>query len=241
MFENMTNDGLEKSGDHLGGGGLLETNGYDGKIKVAYAGKSTSSKSQSVTVVIDVNGHELRETFWVCNKNGVHTYEDKKDPTKKYGIPGFVTIDNLCLITTGKGLAEQAFAEKTVNIYDYDAKQELPKSVQVLDDLTGKDVGLLVVKQTVDKTKKDESGNYNPTGETRDENVIEKFVDMASKRTVTEAQEGVESAVFYHKWVEKNQGKTKNKAKGAEGKSGSPNGSPPSSSESKPTTSLFGN
>ena len=236
----MTNDGLQQSGDHLGGGGLIETDGYEGKIKVAYVGKSTSSSAQSVTVVVDVNGFELRETFWVSNKNGIHTYDDKKDPTKKYGLPGFVMVDNLCLIATGKGLAQQAFAEKTVNIYDYDAKKELPKSVQVLDDLTGKDVGLLVVKRTVDKTKKDESGVYKPTGETRDENVIEKFVDMASKRTVTEAQEGVESAVFYHKWVEKNQGKTKNKAKGAEGKTGSPNGSAPSSSESKPATSLFG-
>jgi len=242
MFNNMTTDGLEESGDHLGGGGTLDTNGYDGIIKAAYVGKSSSSEAQSITALIDVNGFELRETFWISNKAGEHTYADKKDPSKKHGLPGFVMVDNLCLIAAGKPLAQMDTEEKTLNIYDYEAKKELPKSVPVLTALTDKPVSMVVFKQTVDKTKKNDStGKYEPTGETREENTIDKFVEPASKRTVTEAKEGVETAVFYPKWIEKNQGKVRNKAKGVEGKSGSPSGSAPSASESKPATSLFGN
>ena len=51
----------------------------------------------------------------------------------------------------------------------------------------------------------------------------------------------VEEALFYAKWVEKNAGKTRNRAKGAEGRQGAP-GRPASAgpgSSQKPAKSLF--
>jgi len=238
MFGNMTTEGLEESGDRLGGGGVLESGPQDGVIKVAYVGKSASSDAQSITTIIDMNGFEYRETFWITNRKGENFYTDKQDATKKHGLPGFVMVDNMCQLATGHGLAAQETEEKTVNIYDFEAKKELPKNVQVLTGLIGKPITAGVKKVVVDKTKKDGNGVYQPTGETRDTNEIDKFFHAETKRTVTEYKQGIEEAQFYPKWVEKNEGKTVNKAKGAEGKSGAPGSAPQGGSE-KPQTSLF--
>lgn len=247
MFGNLTSDNLTESGDRLGGGGPMESGIYTGTVKLAYAGKSRSSDAQSVVVHIDVNGNEFRETHWVTNKNGENFYLDKQDQTKKHPLPGFTHVDDLCLLTTGFGLAEQDIEEKVVSLYDFEARQEVPQNVPVLTGLLGKEITVGVVKQTVDKTAKDANGKYNPTGETRDENVADKFFHTETKRTVTEIKTGQEEAIFHDKWKEKNTGKTRNRAKGAEGNSGAPGrkagnaGAPGSAGGAqKPATSLFG-
>lgn len=222
MFGNLSTDGLEEAGDRLGMGGLLESGAYDGTIKLAFVGKSQSSDAQSITLHIDVDGKEFRETYWVTNKVGENFYLDKKDPKKKHPLPGFTMVDDACLVTTGQPLSDQVVEEKVVNLYDFEAKKEVPQNVQVLVDLIGKPITIGVQKQTVDKQQKDSAGNYVNTGETRDQNVADKFFHCESKRTVTEFRNGVEEAVFYPKWVEKNTGKTINRAKGAEGKAGVP-------------------
>ena len=113
MFGNVTTAGLESAGDRIGGGRqLLESGIYTGTVKLAYAGKAKSSASQSVTVHLDINGQEHRETFWVTNKQGENFYADKQDPKKKFPIPGYASIDELCLVTTGFPLSEQDGAEQ---------------------------------------------------------------------------------------------------------------------------------
>lgn len=240
MFGNLSTDGAEASGDRLGGGGVLDTNAYDGIVKLAYAGKS-SGGAHSVTVHIDFGGHEYRETFYVTNKAGDVFYVDKNDKTKRRLLPGFESVDELCLVTTGQSLTEQVTEEKVVKLYDFEEKREVPTNVPVLVDLIGKPVTVGILRQTVDKTQKDNAGNYVPTGETRDENVADKFFHAETKRTVTEFRENIEEAVFYPKWVEKNKGKTRNRAKGAEGKTGAPGRmAPAANTASQPKTSLFG-
>lgn len=244
MFGNLTADGLEQTGDRLGGGGVRESDAYDGTIKVAYAGKASASNAQSLTVIFNLGGSEYRETFWVTNKNGENFFIDKQDSSKKVPLPGYTMADDLCLLTTGFPLSEQTFTEKVINLYDYEAKKEVPTNVHVIMDLMGKPITLGLIKQTVDKTKKNDStGSYEPTGETRDENLIDKIFHHDSKRTVTEVRNGIEVAEFFPKWVEKNKGVTRNRAKGAQGKTGAPGrpaGAPPAASAAKPTTSLFG-
>lgn len=130
--------------------------------------------------------------------------------------------------------------EKVVNLYDFEAKKELPKNVIVLTDVIGKPITVGVIKQIVDKNVKDSSGNYVPSGETREENVIDKAFHQESKRTVSEIRAGLDEAVFYPKWVEKNQGKPpRNRAKGAEGKTGAPGQPPAAGQAAKPKSSLF--
>jgi hypothetical protein len=242
MFGNLTGDGLESVGDRLGGG-LLESGVYDGTVKLAYAGKSQSSNAQSVVAHIDVKGVEFRETFWITNRNGVNSYDDKKDPSKKHPLPGYTMADDLCLLTTGLPLSEQTVEEKIVKLYDFESKKDIPQNVPVLTDVIGKPITVGVLKQTVDKQQKDSAGNYVNTGETRDENIADKFFHTESRRTVTEVREGFEEPAFYAKWVEKNTGKTRNRAKGSEGKVGAPGRPAASNAAGAPKAkakSLFG-
>lgn len=243
MFGNLTTDGLEETGDRLGGGFLFESGVYTGTVKMAYAGTSGAqgSQAQSITVLIDFGGREFRETLWVTNRNGENSYADKKDPNKKHPLPGFAMVDDLCLVTTGHGLADQNVEEKVVKIYDFEQKKDVPTNMPVLVDLIGKPITSAVLKQTVDKQKKNDAGVYVNTGETRDENVTEKFFHADSRRTVTEIKQGIEEAIFIDAWAEKNTGKTRNRAKGGEGngKAGAPGAGAPGAAQ-KPKQSLFG-
>lgn len=243
VFGNLTSEGLEESQDRLGGFAVRDTNVYPATIKVAYAGASQGG-AKNVTLVLSLADGEYNETIYVTNKAGENWFLNKDDKTKKVPLPGFTTIDDICLVTTGKGLAEQDTEEKVVKVYDYEERKELPKSVPVLIDLTGKTLFVGIVKQTVDKNaKNDSTGEYEPTGETREENVIEKVFHDPTKMTVVEARQQATEAVFFDKWVEKNKGQTRNKAKGAGngGNSGRPGGAPQAGgTQQKKTTSLFG-
>ena len=126
-FGNLTNDGLEEAEDRLGGGYQpLETDLYTGVVKAFYAGKSNSSNARNVSVLVQVGDKEYRETIYVTNKNGENWFLNKDDKTKKVPLPGFTTIDDICLAATGQALADQAWEEKTIKLYDYDLKKEVP-------------------------------------------------------------------------------------------------------------------
>ena len=245
IFGNLTNEGLEETTDRLGGFQIRATDIYPATIKAAYAGQSAGG-ARNVTIVAELPDGEYSETIYVTNKKGENWFLNQNDKSKKVPLPGFTTIDDICLVTTGKPLAEQDTEEKVVKIYDFDERKELPKAVQMLVDLIGQPLFLGIVQQTVDKNQKNEStGEYEPTGETRDENVIEKVFHDPSKMTVVEARQGATEPVFYEKWLSKNKGNVRNKAKGADGKgakSGRPGGGAPQSGAGgqKKTSSLFG-
>ena len=245
IFGNLTNEGLEETTDRLGGFQIRATDIYPATIKAAYAGQSAGG-ARNVTIVAELPDGEYSETIYVTNKKGENWFLNQNDKSKKVPLPGFTTIDDICLVTTGKPLAEQDTEEKVVKIYDFDERKELPKAVPMLVDLIGQPLFLGIVQQTVDKRQKNEStGEYEPTGETRDENVIEKVFHDPSKMTVVEARQGATEPVFFEKWLSKNKGQVRNKAKGADGKgaqSGRPGGGAPQSGSGgqKKTSSLFG-
>ena len=245
IFGNLTNEGLEETTDRLGGFQIRATDIYPATIKAAYAGQSDGG-ARNVTIVAELPDGEYSETIYVTNKKGENWFPNQNDKSKKVPLPGFTTIDDICLVTTGKPLAEQDSEEKVVKIYDFNERKELPKAVPMLVDLIGQTLFLGIVQQTVDKNQKNEStGEYEPTGETRDENVIEKVFHDPTKMTVVEARQGATEPVFFEKWLSKNKGIVRNKAKGADGKgtqSGRPGGGAPQSGNGgqKKTSSLFG-
>ena len=246
IFGNLTNEGLEETTDRLGGFQIRATDIYPATIKAAYAGQSDGG-ARNVTIVVELPDGEYSETIYVTNKKGENWFLNQNDKSKKVPLPGFTTIDDICLVTTGKPLAEQDSEEKVVKIYDFNERKELPKAVPMLVDLIGQTLFLGIVHQTVDKNQKNEStGEYEPTGETRDENVIEKVFHDPTKMTVVEARQGATEPVFFEKWLSKNKGIVRNKAKGANGKglgvAGRPGGGAPQSGNGgqKKTSSLFG-
>jgi hypothetical protein len=247
LFNNLTSDAHEvETEDRLGGFSVLESGSYDAKIKVAYAGKAASG-AQSVTFIFDINGRELRETIYITNKQGQNFYLTKDK--KKAPLPGFTTVDHICLVASGAPLSEQTTEDKMVKVYDKDAGAEIPKSLPVLTDLVGKTITLGLLKVLENKTEKDSNGNYVAIAETRESNQIDKVFDTDTKMTVVEAVKELEPT-FHTAWVEKNAGQTRDKreikdgqAGGAQsGRPGRPAGGPPQQSTGASSgRKLFGN
>lgn len=245
LFDNLKSDGLEKTEDRVGGGfSVFDTDIYSGKLKAAYAGKS-SGGAQSITLLFAPQGQrEYRETVYITKKTGENFYV--KDG-KKYPMPGFTLIDDLCLILTGEPLSAQETEEKVVNVYNVDEKKELPTSVQMLTGLLDQEVSFAI--QKILENKSELQGNaYVATPETREANSIVKVIHTESGMTVREALEGKEEPVFGPKWLEKNKGQVYDKrtikdgAAGAPGRPGAPSrAAAPAAGESAPRKSLFGN
>ena len=238
LFNKLTSDGLEESQDRLGGFSPFDSDIYIGTIKVAYAGTS-SGGATSVSVVVDADGKEYRETFYVTNKKGENFFisQDKK----KVPLPGFTVVDDICLIASGKPLANQETEETVINLYDFDAKKELPKSVPMLTDLVGQKIALGILKQLENKNAKNAAGEYEPTEETRETNVVDKVFHPEMKLTVAEARNGKEDPEFWDKWVEKNKGTVRDKTeKKAGGNAGAPPKPAAAGGTAAPRQSLFG-
>ena len=247
--------------DFIGGGGLFDTDIYPATIKVAYFGKSASSKSKSVNLLIDVDGKEVRHTAWVVGKKG--TIYDKNGDT----LSGYNQIAALCMLMAGKNIGDMDVEEMTQKLYDFDAKKELPQSVDCFTELQGMKIQIALQRQTVDKTKKDDaSGDYLPTGEFKDINEIVKFFPEDKRVTISEVEQFIKSlggnldetiadghllkainkmpeeqGTYAPKWLESNQGVTYDKSSGkgkAAGKAFS-GGDDSSSTTAAKTSSLF--
>jgi hypothetical protein len=240
IFGNLTNEGLEEAQDRLGGFAPLETDAYDTTIKVAYAMQSAGG-AHGVVLIGDIGGREYRETLWVTNRKG-ENFLNKDDKTKKVPLPGFTVVDDICLATTEKPLSEQPTEDKVVNVYDADAKKEVPKSVPVLTDLIGKTVTLGIVKQLVNKSEK-QGDEYVPIADTREENVIEKVFHTPTKMTMVEARNGKTEASFFQTWLDRNKGQVRDRRTikdGEGGSAGRPGAPQAGATGAGPKKSLFG-
>jgi hypothetical protein len=253
LFGTLSSEGLEEAQDRLGGFSRLDTGSYTGLIKVAYAGQSAGG-ARNITIVADLDGREFSETVYITNKKGENFYsvkdKDKKETGKKAPLPGFTTVDDICLVTTGEPLMAQPTEDKILKIYDPEARAEMPKSVPVLTELTGKMITLGIVKTLENKSVNDGNGNYIPTEETREVNSIDKVFEATTKATVVEAKQAAEAGtainpVFHDAWVEKNQGKTRDKTdksiagSAGAGRPGRPAGAPPQAGNATTKKSLF--
>jgi hypothetical protein len=248
LFGTLSNTGMEETQDRLGGYQPFASGVYTGKIKLAYAGASAGG-ARNVTLIVDLNGREYRETIYITNKKGENWFLNKDDKSKKVPLPGFTTIDDICLVATGSPLADQGAEDKMVKVYDNDAKKELPKSVPVLIDLIGKEISLGIIQILENKNEK--VGNeYVPTAETRTSNAIDKVFDTESKLTVAEARAGSTTGAFWGAWAERNKDQVRDKRTIKDGVAGAPQagrpgaraaaGAPVAGAQAGARKSLFG-
>jgi hypothetical protein len=225
--------------DFIGGGGVMDTDMYEATIKTAYIQKARASEASSIILLMDINGKELRSQTWVTNRNGDVTYKDKKSGDLK-NLPGFSQMNSLALLVVGKELGDLDSEEKVVKLYDFESKKEIPQSVMCFTELHGETLSVAVQRQTVDKTAKNEStGDYEATGETRDQNEVVKFFAAGKMVTISEVEMFIKSlganfdetikdghllkainkmdngaGAYAATWTEKNKGKTYDKSKG---------------------------
>ena len=228
--------------DSVGGGNsVLESGLYPCTVNMAYLNKAASGALGLVLNLKSTDGREVRQTLWMTSgaAKGGNNYYINKDGEKQF-LPGFNHANGLCLLTVGKEVSQMDTETKVVKIYSPEAKSEVPTKVEVLTDLLGKEVLMGLLKQTVDKTKKNDAGFYMPTGETRDENEIDKLFRAADRMTTAEIRAQATEASFAQTWETKFTGVTRNKAKGAAA-GGAVAGMPqmPTGTK-KPATSLFG-
>lgn len=238
LFKSLNTDGLEQAQDRLGGFSPLDTDIYTGTIKALYAGRS-SGGAMSLTLLADINGKEYRETLWVTNKKGENFFTNQQN--KKVPLPGFTVADDICLIATGEPLSAQEPEDKVIKVYDFEAKGEVQKSVEMITAAIGKKVSLGVIRQLVNKNEKSADGVYVATAETREENFIDKVFHPDHKVTVVEARNGQEEGKFWDGWLERNKGQTRDKRTVKEGEAGSK--TPPKAAPgaaAAPRKSLFG-
>lgn len=241
LFGDLNNSGLEEAQDRLGGGFQpRSTDIYNMEIVLFYAGQSKEGAKFVTVHAKDATG-VYRETVYITNKKGENFFLNKDDKTKKVPLPGFTTIDDICLAATGLPLADQEWEEKVFNIYDFDAKKEQPTKVMCCPAVMGKTVSLGIQEVLEDKTKKnDQTGQYEPTGESKKTNNIQKVFHTESRVTMAEARNGQE-AKFWDSWLERNKGQVYDKTTGKGNGGTAANKAPPQAGgSSAPRTSLFG-
>lgn len=247
LLANLASDStIADEKDSIGGSGPLDSGVYKTTISMAHLSKSAGGAMGLVITLKTEDNKDLKQTLWMTSgtaKGCKNYYEDKNG--EKHYLPGFIHANALCLLTVGKEISAMDTETKVINLYSPEAKAEVPTKVDVLMDLLGKEIIVGLIKQTVDKTKKNEAtGQYEATGETRDENEIDKFFRAKDRMTTAEIRAQAEEATFINSWDQKWTGKVKDRAKGAAaGLPGVPKlGSAPSAAAAtkKPTTSLFG-
>jgi hypothetical protein len=236
IFGKLSNEGLEEAQDRAGGGGFQhEADIYNSTVEMAYAGESAGG-AMSVSFIFDLgDNRKHRETFYVTNKKKENFYLNKNDNTKKVPLPGFVSVDDICMATTEKSLAEQDTEEKIVKIWDFDAKAEVPKSVPVLVDVIGKPVSIALLKILRNKREQASNGDYVDVAGDVTENQVDKVFHTESRMTMVEARrdaalidEGKEplGAQFWDTWLTNNKGKVRDKRSIKDGGSGGTSGRP---------------
>ena len=243
LLANLSTDSsIQVERDSVGNSGPLESGLYNSTVSMAHINKSAGGAMGLVLTLKTESGKEVRSTLWMTSgtAKGCTNYYTDKQGAKQY-LPGFIHANALCLLSVGKEISALETETKVINLYSPEAKAEVPTKVEVLMDLINQPIIVGLIKQTVDKTVKNDAGVYVATGETRDENEIDKFFRAKDRMTTAEIRAQADEASFIDTWEAKWSGKTKDRAKGAAaGLPGVPKlGGAPSASK-KPTTSLFG-
>ena len=242
LLSTLTSDAsIANEKDSVGGGGVLDSGLYPATVTLAYAQKSEGGALGLVLQAKTNQGRDIRQTLWMTSgtAKGCKNYYEK-DGVKNY-LPGYVAANALALLTTGKEISELDTETKVDNVYNKDAKAEVPTKVEAIVDLMGQEILIGVIKQTVDKTQKTDAGTYVPTGETRDENEIDKFFRASDRKTTAEIRAQAEEAAFADVWEKKWAGVTKDRASKGAGVAGVPKlgAAANAGANKKPTTSLF--
>lgn len=234
MFENLKQDDAIADETDTLGGGMPDSGAYEAAVDMAYVEESSGGAMGLHLSLATANGGQIRQTIYMTSgkqKGQKNFYIDRQN-NKQY-LPGFTQAQSLVNLTIGKNLDEMTPEARTIMVYDYDAKKELPTEKQVLTELLTQKIVVGVIKQTVNKNVKNSEGVYVPTAETRDELVIDKFFESGTGCTTVEKKAGLAKGEFLAKWVAKNAGTVRDRTVPVEG------GSAPAATEGQATTSLF--
>lgn len=186
----------------------LDTNEYPGTLTMAFAGAAASG-ARFVTLMFKLdNGRDYSEQIYITNKSGGNTYE--KDGKQHY-LPGFQLVNNIAMLTAGKPLMELAgeVETRTVKLYDWDAKKELPQDVPAIIPMMGKRVLIGITEEEYEKSTYNKDTNTRDyTGEVAVKNSLHKAYHPDTRQSVVELRDGAEATAL-DAWLKSNKGKVK--------------------------------
>lgn len=231
MFNNLkTNQAaMEEKSDRIGGGYQpLPSNIYQAEIAYAYG---TTSKNGAMGLVVKFNilqdgkdPYSFTTTFWLSDKKGNTFYLDKDG--NPHNLAGFNQANHLCALVAGKSVLEIPMETRVLQLYNFDAKKEVPTEVNAAVALFGQTVALAIKHIRENKREKSPStGEYEPVNEERFTNDIDKIFgisDAGEAYTFDEAANEIPFE-FAEKWLARWKDKTDDKfkeVKGASAKAG---------------------
>lgn len=185
------------------GSSLLETGLYQATVKHVYITQSKSGTGVA-NVILTVDNKDIKvEPLYI-------SYADTKSPVRDGKvIPGFITINALSEIVTGKPFSEVVnnAQKKALMLYDFETKTDKPTEVPVVVELSGKKVGVGITKLHKHK-RKEVNGKWYPTTDMFHVNEIHRFYDVTTGQTASEKKKNAEAS-YGKNWLEKNKGVTK--------------------------------
>lgn len=214
MSVNLSNlaiaDDIQVGKDTLGGGGPMESGVYTATVKGAYF-KNSEGGALSANVHLDIDGRELRQQLWIQSGNakGNRNFYTDSQGNKKY-LPGFELFRSLTLMTLGLEPNALDTEDGIMKLWSSAEGKEIPTEVPMARQLIGKTVQVGLLRQKVDKTQRNDAGDYVPTGETREENEIDKFFHAETGQTLVEAM-SESNANFIEDWKRKWEGQTRDR------------------------------
>lgn len=245
LLSTLTSDtSIQQEKDTLGNGSyILDSDAYTLRIMLAYITKANSGAMGLVLHTSPDGGKRtLRETLWLTSgtAKGCKNYFEDKNGEKRY-LPGFAVANAIAVLTLNKEISQLETEEKVINLYNKEAGKEIPTKANVITELLNQEFIGGVLKQLSDKNVQDATGAYVPSGETREENVLDKVFN-ADGLTLAELRAGKTEGEFLAKWKEKWVGQINDRStKGVAGVAGKPAaGASSAPAANKPTPSLFG-
>jgi len=248
MAANVESDVVEETKDSIGGGGsfVLDSGVYAFRVKYAFLQKSKKGAAGLNLFLETIEGQEIRHTFWMTsgdNKGNKNFYIKKGKDGKeiKHYLPGFNNANALALLTVGEEIIalSDRVEVKNIELYDFDEGKAVPTDVDMVMPLLGKEFYAGVIKEIVDKRAlNDDTGDYEPTGETREQNDIDKIFRAKDKLTKVEILAEATEPAFMAKWVEAWKGEVKDRTSKDTPKAGAPASNRESGAQA-PKKSLF--
>lgn len=219
----------EQETDRLGGFKLLDSGVHPLTIELAYLHTANSgARALNVFAKSDAGSMRTIQYFTSGTAKGCKTYYEKDG--KQHNLPGFTTVNDMFIAAgVDAGMDGAELETKVIKLYDKDAGGEVPTEVQMVMNLVGKTIAFGVLKQIVDKTEnvaaEGEKADYQPTGETREENELNKVFtsegytipELRAKAKAEAAGDSVAEPTFIHDWKDKYEGQVINKVKGGNG------------------------
>ena len=244
LFDNVKNSQnlrAEKDTVRGAGRGVVPSGLYKFLVKYCYGQKSKGG-ALGINLVLTSPDHGDREfkfTEWVTSgdEKGNKTFYESDG--EEIALPGYVTIEALFALTLGVSVQNANNEKRTIPIYNFDQKAEVPTEVDMYVDILGKPVNALILQTRENKQKRNDQGVYEDVpGETRDINEIEKFLDPETNKTAIELGNNIE-ADFHEKWLTKWEGEVNDKSSAGASSSGNA-GAPAASAGTTTKSGLFG-